>query len=124
MKTNGLPIEDGSGVDKVGVYGTVSRFNHSCNHNVNNSWQPEKGKGMECLHATRDIEPGEELCITYIDLFLTYAARQQELQRIFKFQCSCEACNACDELRDKSDLRRYRLSQLREALPQSQTLIG
>ncbi len=33
VRTNGLPIETPEG-DMVGVYPTVSRFNHSCNNNV------------------------------------------------------------------------------------------
>lgn len=33
VRTNGLPVETAEG-DMVGVYPTVSRFNHSCNNNV------------------------------------------------------------------------------------------
>lgn len=64
VRTNGLPVETAEG-DMVGVYPTVSRFNHSCNNNVNNSYQEEYG---EVLHAIRDVAKGEELCITYIEL--------------------------------------------------------
>ena len=34
VRTNGLPVETPEG-DMVGVYPTVSRFNHSCNNNAN-----------------------------------------------------------------------------------------
>jgi len=36
VRTNGLPVETAEG-DMVGVYPTVSRFNHSCNNNVDAS---------------------------------------------------------------------------------------
>ena len=36
LRTNGLPVETAEG-DMVGVYPTVSRFNHSCNNNVDAS---------------------------------------------------------------------------------------
>jgi len=122
VRTNGLPIEDGTDAGSLGVYLTVSRFNHSCNHNVNNSWQPDMG--MEVLHATRDIEEGEELCITYIDFFQPREARQIELERVFKFRCNCEACSGMDAASlERSDFVRHRLAQLRDALPQSQSLL-
>ena len=34
VRTNGLPIERADGADVVGLYSTMSRFNHSCIHNV------------------------------------------------------------------------------------------
>ncbi|CAJ1376360.1 unnamed protein product [Effrenium voratum] len=104
-RTNGLPVETAEG-EMVGIYATVSRFNHSCNNNVNNSYQDDKNG--EVLHAIRDIPQGEELCITYIDLFLTRQERQDTLQRRKK------------QLRQElllSNRRRQRLLQLREALP-------
>ncbi|CAE7877236.1 set5, partial [Symbiodinium microadriaticum] len=64
VRTNGLPIERADGADVVGLYSTMSRFNHSCVHNVNNSYQEDAGG--EVLHALRNIRKGEELCITYI----------------------------------------------------------
>lgn len=52
VRTNALPIETAQG-DMVGVYANVSRFNHSCNNNVNNSYQEEHGevgKGSQASH--------------------------------------------------------------------------
>ncbi|CAJ1339077.1 unnamed protein product [Effrenium voratum] len=113
-RTNGLPVETAEG-EMVGIYATVSRFNHSCNNNVNNSYQDDKNG--EVLHAIRDIPQGEELCITYIDLFLTRQERQDTLQRVFGFRCTCPTCSQTGQELLLSNRRRQRLLQLREALP-------
>eukprot|EP00439_Symbiodinium_sp_Y106_P048804 s4313_g6.t1 len=115
VRTNGLPIERADGADVVGLYSTMSRFNHSCIHNVNNSYQEDAGG--EVLHALRNIRKGEELCITYIDLFLTRQDRQSTLQRVFNFRCTCPACSLTGEALLISNRSRDRLQQLREALP-------
>jgi len=121
LRTNGLPVDLEDRSDMIGIYAMLSRFNHSCAHNVNNSWQADIG--VEVLHANRDIEPGEELCITYIDLFQTLEARRAELLTVFKFQCGCEACSLMGDEQTRSDFCRHRLGQLREALPQSGPLV-
>lgn len=115
VRTNGLPIERADGADVVGLYSTMSRFNHSCVHNVNNSYQEDAGG--EVLHALRNIRKGEELCITYIDLFSTRQDRQSTLQRVFNFRCTCPACSLTGEALLNSNRSRDRLQQLREALP-------
>ncbi|CAK9068713.1 unnamed protein product [Durusdinium trenchii] len=113
VRTNALPIETAQG-DMVGVYANVSRFNHSCNNNVNNSYQEEHG---EVLHAIRDVEAGEELCITYIDLFMTRQERQEALRRTFNFKCTCPSCLQTGRDLLLSNEVRQRLSKLRSALP-------
>lgn len=113
VRTNGLPVETAEG-DMVGVYPTVSRFNHSCNNNVNNSYQEEYG---EVLHAIRDVAKGEELCITYIDLFMTRQERQDVLRRTFNFKCACPTCLQTGQALLRSNKVRQRLQDLRSALP-------
>eukprot|EP00930_Biecheleria_cincta_P102173 TRINITY_DN9385_c0_g2_i1.p1 TRINITY_DN9385_c0_g2~~TRINITY_DN9385_c0_g2_i1.p1 ORF type:complete len:389 (+),score=81.05 TRINITY_DN9385_c0_g2_i1:26-1168(+) len=98
------------------IFPTASRFNHSCNPNVYGVWQ---GQGeslltdMGIFHATRDIEAGEEMCISYkIELRATREQRQEELP----FQCRCATCSADGEVLRKSDARRRQLGILVENL--------
>lgn len=120
VRTNGLPVDLEDGVERLGIYGTVSRFNHSCGNNVHNAWQADRK--LEALHALRDVEAGEELCITYIDIFQERCLRRQELLQTFKFSCGCPVCSLPQEQQEASDRARFRLRQLREVLPQSQGL--
>ena len=48
--------------------------------------------GTAVFVAARDIEPAEELSISYIDASLNVAARQQQLQWAYGFTCQCQAC--------------------------------
>jgi len=45
------------------------------------------------MRAIRDISAGEELCISYIDLYQTRKASQQELQATKHFTCTCSRCS-------------------------------
>ena len=44
------------------------------------------------FHAARDIEPGEELCISYISLDETVGQRQTNLKENWFFDCICARC--------------------------------
>eukprot|EP00667_Euglena_gracilis_P028836 EG_transcript_37338 len=68
-RTNGLSL--GGRVAVAGIFPTIARLNHSCTPNVHNEWHA--GRGRAVLHATRDIGPGEELCLRYIPLDLDRA---------------------------------------------------
>jgi len=121
VQTNGLPADSEEDPTALAIYSVVSRFNHSCKPNVSNSWQADRG--IETLYAARDIRPGEELCITYIDIFQTSEQRQTELENAFKFRCTCEVCTQGGEILAASDRRRVRMAQLREALPSAGPLL-
>ncbi|KAK7755497.1 hypothetical protein SLS62_002429 [Diatrype stigma] len=62
--------------------------------------------------AFRDIKPGEEITISYIDLGKTYPERQKALQR-WDFSCDCEMCRAPASETAASDARRLRIRALR-----------
>ncbi|KAI0205206.1 hypothetical protein F4808DRAFT_277333 [Astrocystis sublimbata] len=73
------------------LFTTVSRINHSCRPNCayffdTNTW-------TQNVAAARDIQPGEELSIGYIDPILTRAERLKKL-KVWGFECSCERCSA------------------------------
>lgn len=48
--------------------------------------------GQAVFTAARDIEPGEQVCISYINADLPVDIRQQQLQFAYGFHCSCAKC--------------------------------
>lgn len=108
--TNTLLLKSGKG----GIFLTTSRFNHSCNPNAHNVWSEENGV-ME-LHAARNIEAGEEVCISYMELYASRQQRQTESINRFNFSCSCVVCNLAGAARTSSDEKRRLLKDFDDAL--------
>lgn len=75
------------------VYMLPSMYNHDCDPNAHILWI-ENAKAR--LKALRDIEPGEELRICYIDASMDYEARQSLLYQGFGFRCQCLRCKYKD----------------------------
>ncbi|KAK0199729.1 hypothetical protein DFS33DRAFT_1267930 [Desarmillaria ectypa] len=65
-----------------------SYFNHDCSPNVR---KQREGRSMQ-FYATRDIEAGEELCISYIDVNDPVEKRREELASEWYFTCLCRRC--------------------------------
>ena len=78
------------GSSAVALYTLGSKMRHSCSPNVVYTSQREPGKGF--FVANRDIRAGEELFITYIDLYRSARMRNLELRENYLFQCDCERC--------------------------------
>jgi hypothetical protein len=55
---------------------------------------------VQALRAARDIEPGEQLVISYVDQDLPLSARQQLLSTGYGFMCKCQKCK--EELSSQS----------------------
>lgn len=51
-----------------------------------------RGTNRLTLLARRTIQPGEELCISYVNFALTRAERRQALREEYGFWCSCPKC--------------------------------
>ena len=78
----------------LGVFATSSRLNHSCVPNVHHSYNPNLKRTT--VFAVRDIEPGEELCITYMGGKGHYWTRPQRIELLrsnYGFTCKCSACS-------------------------------
>ncbi|KXN65765.1 SET domain-containing protein [Conidiobolus coronatus NRRL 28638] len=78
----------------VGLYLFSSFFNHSCDANL----QVEFRKvGME-LSATRDILPGEQLYISYLDRdkFENQKEVKKFLAQKYGFKCNCKYCKGVE----------------------------
>jgi SET and MYND domain-containing protein len=83
--------EDSEEYMGYGVYPSASYFNHSCRPNltkkrIERSWE---------FATARDIDAGEECCITYLggdEKDLGRAERQSRLKGVWGFDCACERC--------------------------------
>ncbi|KAI9018998.1 hypothetical protein DFJ74DRAFT_675567 [Hyaloraphidium curvatum] len=70
-------------------------FNHSCAPNTVYVAGPQREAGGEVLFRTvRDVQHGEELCVSYINLVQPREARQADLLASKSFLCECERCSA------------------------------
>ncbi|KAG0328377.1 SET and MYND domain-containing protein 3 [Podila humilis] len=73
----------------LGLYiQSMAFMNHSC---VPNCVYIFKGPRVEC-RVIRDIQPGEEMTISYIDQIGTTKERQRQLKEQYNFNCECPLC--------------------------------
>ncbi|TBU44239.1 SET domain-containing protein [Dichomitus squalens] len=88
FKTNAPPCGDhdasrGHAAASAAIFVIGSRFNSSCQPNVNNYWNGSLQKIT--FWATSDIAEGEELCICYGDLWKARDDRRHRLESSFRF---------------------------------------
>ncbi|PVI04630.1 SET domain-containing protein [Periconia macrospinosa] len=119
LKTNsfGCIFPDGSEGEGDGylcLFPLVSRINHACRPNANAKFMP-RSLLME-IKALRDIQPGEEISISYGRIDLKHAERQDLYQKGWHFTCTCSLCTADAYAISGSDQRRKRFTWLREQL--------
>ncbi|OCH89393.1 SET domain-containing protein [Obba rivulosa] len=123
MRTNGFnagkdlkviapAMPDGDMGRYTAVGSIMSRLNHSCSPNGHVDFDP--GSLSLQLTAMRDIAVGEQITISYCDVFLSQAERQKGLKR-FDFICTCRACKDYKH----SDKRRRQISASKAVLEQS-----
>ncbi|KAH8890037.1 SET domain-containing protein [Thozetella sp. PMI_491] len=92
------------------LFPEVSRMNHACRPNAYTRFVPEN-LGTT-VGAAMDIEPGEEITISYLTFGQTFDERQKSLKR-WSFNCTCSLCAAGKE-RGVSDKKRKQIEALRE----------
>ncbi|KAK6540512.1 hypothetical protein TWF694_009303 [Orbilia ellipsospora] len=90
----------------LGVFPASARINHSCSPNVFHRYSPTIDRLT--VHALREIQPGEELVTSYIDICHPTAVRRQILKH-WGFRCRCAACDSPD---DEEDHRRKKIEDL------------
>ncbi|KAG0089622.1 SET and MYND domain-containing protein 3 [Podila epicladia] len=74
----------------LGLYiQSMAFMNHSC---VPNCVYIFKGPKVEC-RVIRDVHPGEEMTISYIDQVGTTKERQRQLKEQYHFVCECPLCH-------------------------------
>lgn len=89
----------------------ISRFNHSCDPNCEQSWDPEAGK--QRVFASTQIQRGEELVLPYLDVCVPSAERSRELLAAYSFRCFCPACSTSNP---DGELRRANMKKVRRRL--------
>ncbi|KAK7951081.1 uncharacterized protein PG986_006809 [Apiospora aurea] len=98
------------GADFHSVFTEISRLNHDCRPNCVYYFDPETLSNK--VYAVRDIMPGEEITVSYIDGFQTAAGRRARLHEHWGFECGCPACTAEPYLVSESDSRIEQILQL------------
>ncbi|XP_063230285.1 histone-lysine N-trimethyltransferase SMYD5 isoform X1 [Bacillus rossius redtenbacheri] len=79
----------------AGLYSLQSRCNHSCQPNAEVTFPHSSSRLV--LVATRDILPGEEVCVSYLDecaLARSRHSRHRLLRENYLFVCTCSKCAA------------------------------
>ena len=76
----------------VGLFPTFAMLNHSCAPNCCFAFSPAK-RAME-IRTLVPVAPGDELTVSYMDLFQPTAARRKELEATKHFLCGCVRCTA------------------------------
>ncbi|KAK6189334.1 hypothetical protein LQW54_013373 [Pestalotiopsis sp. IQ-011] len=114
MFTNSFQINlGGHDGQHFGNFPEVSRFNHDCRPNV--AFYIDD-KLTHHTHAIRDIEPGEELTISYLDSFRVREVRQQRAHASWGFACTCSQCSLSKNEADKSDARLFSIYKVENLL--------
>ncbi|KAJ0147366.1 SET domain-containing protein 5 [Colletotrichum tanaceti] len=98
--------------DFYAVFVNTSRMNHDCRPNIDYWFDPRTL--TQRTTAIRDIIPGEELTLSYIDPMQTRADRRERLLTTWGFNCSCNHCMQHRLLTDESDRRIEQIASLRE----------
>ncbi|TLD16173.1 uncharacterized protein PgNI_00220 [Pyricularia grisea] len=108
--TNAYRTSIRHGVEFHSTFVEVSRMNHECSPNCAAYFDP--GTMSQRIYAIRDIMPGEELTVSYIDPVQTRAARQSRLRKDWGFSCSCQRCTSEAHLGAESDARVEQIKSL------------
>ena len=85
-----LTLSHGAKVSAL-LPGAASCFNHSCAPNVLISCGDSS---LVSFVAGEDVEPGEELCISYLDVDQSVEDRRHLLHSKYGFECTCARCQA------------------------------
>ncbi|KAM6954576.1 N-lysine methyltransferase SMYD2-B [Aplochiton taeniatus] len=97
---NGFTLEDEE-LSHLGsaIYPDVALINHSCAHSVIVTYD---GTVAE-VRAVQDMQPGDEVLISYIDLLYPTADRNERLRNSYYFSCDCKDCQT--KCKDKLKLK-------------------
>ncbi|KAK3905518.1 SET domain-protein 5 [Staphylotrichum tortipilum] len=120
IRTNAFGITV-DGRDMKGLYPEIAEQNWGSRLTPSSAYSrfTTKDLAMSVL-ATRDIEPGEEITISYVPLGITTTQRTRKLSN-WGFNCSCELCSAPPEAREASDQRRERMVEVYYAMQDEST---
>ncbi|KAI5894514.1 SET domain-containing protein [Schizophyllum commune H4-8] len=86
-KFAGIDAQDGQ---YLAIFDELSRMNHSCRPNALYHWDSSTFSGS--LRAVRDIEPGEEITVSYCGEVDRPYSDRRALLAPYGFGCDCRAC--------------------------------
>ncbi|XP_019468218.1 N-lysine methyltransferase SMYD2 [Meleagris gallopavo] len=103
VNCNGFTIEDEE-LSHLGsaIFPDVALMNHSCCPNVIVTY---KGILAE-VRAVKEIEPGEEVFTSYIDLLYPTEDRNDRLRDSYFFTCDCRECTMKEKDKEKLKIRK------------------
>uniref|UniRef100_A0AAY4B0U6 [histone H3]-lysine(4) N-trimethyltransferase n=1 Tax=Denticeps clupeoides TaxID=299321 RepID=A0AAY4B0U6_9TELE len=106
VNCNGFTVEDEE-LSHLGsaVYPDVALMNHSCCPNVLVTY---KGHVAE-VRAVQQINPGDEVYTSYIDLLYPTEDRNVRLKDAYYFTCDCKEC--ATKAKDKAKMKLRKLSE-------------
>ncbi|EEP75935.1 predicted protein [Uncinocarpus reesii 1704] len=88
------PLPSGRKVRVLGPW--ISIINHSCAPNAEQTLLETTIGGTKFsfvdIRACRKIMPGEEITVSYQDIYLTAAERKKFMDKKFGFECACKCC--------------------------------
>ncbi|OHE94216.1 SET domain-containing protein 5 [Colletotrichum orchidophilum] len=97
FRTNGFTMGTGA----IGIFPRIAKLNHACRPNAGAA----SVGGRRIIWAGRDIEPGEEVTITYAPLVQDTDARRARLAQ-WGFTCDCQACVARNDDKQRIEMKR------------------
>ncbi|XP_034732899.1 histone-lysine N-methyltransferase SMYD3 [Etheostoma cragini] len=102
----------------VGLYPSLSLLNHDCRPNCVMVFVGTKLQ----LRAVQDINPEDELTISYIETLSLTEDRQRQLEDQYHFTCHCQHCNSQDKDGLMLSGKESTWRPLKEALPRLEGL--
>ncbi|XP_040020831.2 histone-lysine N-methyltransferase SMYD3 isoform X2 [Gasterosteus aculeatus] len=102
----------------VGLYPSLSLLNHDCWPNCVMVFVGTKLQ----LRAVRDINPEEELTISYIETLSSTEERRRQLEDQYHFTCRCQHCDSQDKDGLMLSGHKSTWDPLKEALPRLEGL--
>ncbi|QPH04223.1 hypothetical protein C2857_001057 [Epichloe festucae Fl1] len=100
LRTNSFIISLEEPMDHHALFTQTSRMNHACRPNC--VYQFDRRTLTHKVYTIQDVEPGQELTISYIEPIATYEERRRIIQT-WGFNCSCSACELPEAGRRDSD---------------------
>jgi len=99
------------------LYLPISRINHSCDPNVQHSWNSLLQR--EVIYAIKNIAKGDQIVTSYIDPLRdpSKSARQNRLSEDYKFVCDCPKCSLKETQLNDDDERSRELKALYDEIP-------
>jgi len=104
---------------EIGLFPKIARINHSCRPNAAYYWSEKLQKRI--IYATRVIQEGEEVFVSFISLLASREERQKRLAR-YGFVCTCPACSQHPVDLHQSDESRASISRAFQAFSTQLTL--